>query len=101
MKLSALNLRQRDGVTCGPTVAVVAGALLDRADGADLSELPMGGFAFERCSFIDTSFKGAVLDRSQWNPFRLHEVLDQRHRLGEGVRSATSSARASSGVSAP
>jgi hypothetical protein len=29
MKLSALGLRQRDGVTCGPTVAVVAGALLD------------------------------------------------------------------------
>ncbi len=29
MKLAALRLRQRDGVTCGPTVAVVAGALLD------------------------------------------------------------------------
>ena len=29
MKLAALHLRQRDGVTCGPTVAVVAGALLD------------------------------------------------------------------------
>jgi hypothetical protein len=29
MKLAALQLRQRDGVTCGPTVAVVAGALLD------------------------------------------------------------------------
>jgi hypothetical protein len=29
MKLSALHLRQRDGVTCGPSVAVVAGALLD------------------------------------------------------------------------
>ncbi|MGV0743265.1 hypothetical protein [Mycolicibacterium sp. XJ870] len=28
-KLAALGLRQRDGVTCGPTVAVVAGALLD------------------------------------------------------------------------
>jgi hypothetical protein len=34
MKLSALNLRQRDGVTCGPTVAVVAGALLDPGRGA-------------------------------------------------------------------
>jgi hypothetical protein len=31
MKLAALRLRQRDGVTCGPTVAVVAGALLDPA----------------------------------------------------------------------
>ncbi len=29
MKLAVLRLRQRDGVTCGPTVAVVAGALLD------------------------------------------------------------------------
>jgi hypothetical protein len=29
MKLAALNLRQRDGTTCGPSVAVVAGALLD------------------------------------------------------------------------
>jgi len=38
MKLSALNLRQRDGVTCGPTVAVVAGALLDPAQRAELAD---------------------------------------------------------------
>ncbi len=38
MKLSALNLQQRDGVTCGPSVAVVAGALLDKAEAADLSD---------------------------------------------------------------
>ncbi|MDT5130308.1 MAG: hypothetical protein QOH54_5952 [Mycobacterium sp.] len=31
MKLAALHLRQRDAVTCGPAVAVVAGALLDPA----------------------------------------------------------------------
>lgn len=29
MKLAGMRLRQRDGVTCGPTVAVVAGALID------------------------------------------------------------------------
>jgi hypothetical protein len=29
VKIAGLGLRQRDGVTCGPTVAVVAGALLD------------------------------------------------------------------------
>jgi hypothetical protein len=29
MKLAALRLRQRDGVSCGPAVVVVAGALLD------------------------------------------------------------------------
>jgi hypothetical protein len=38
MKLSALNLRQRDGVTCGPTVAVVAGALLAPGHGDNLSD---------------------------------------------------------------
>src|SRR5882757_7011628 len=38
MKLSGLQLRQRDGVTCGPTVAVVAGALLDKAREAELSD---------------------------------------------------------------
>jgi hypothetical protein len=31
MKLVGVRLRQRDGVTCGPTVAVVAGALLNPA----------------------------------------------------------------------
>jgi hypothetical protein len=38
VKLAALNLRQRDGVTCGPTVAVVAGALLDPGQRAELSD---------------------------------------------------------------
>jgi hypothetical protein len=38
MKLAALHLRQRDGVTCGPTVAVVAGALLDPGRQGDLSD---------------------------------------------------------------
>ena len=37
MKLAALRLRQRDSITCGPTVAVVAGALLDPAYRAALS----------------------------------------------------------------
>lgn len=35
-KLAALRLRQRDGVTCGPTVAVVAGAILDPTYRAEL-----------------------------------------------------------------
>ena len=36
VKLAALRLRQRDGVTCGPTVAVVAGAMLDQTYRAEL-----------------------------------------------------------------
>jgi hypothetical protein len=35
-QLAALGLRQRDGVTCGPTVAVVAGVLMDPAYRATL-----------------------------------------------------------------
>ncbi|MGV0810426.1 hypothetical protein ABQF34_00540 [Mycolicibacterium boenickei] len=35
-KLAALRLRQRDGITCGPTVAVVAGTMLDPAYRAEL-----------------------------------------------------------------
>src|SRR5262245_55714294 len=38
MKLAALHLRQRDGVTCGPTVVVVAGALLDPGRRGELSD---------------------------------------------------------------
>jgi hypothetical protein len=37
MKLAGLHLTQRDGVTCGPAVAVVAGALLDPAYRAKLA----------------------------------------------------------------
>ncbi len=33
-----MNLRQRDGITCGPTVAVVAGALLDASRWGALSD---------------------------------------------------------------
>lgn len=36
MELSALRLRQRDGLTCGPAVAVVAGALMDPSHRAAL-----------------------------------------------------------------
>jgi hypothetical protein len=38
MELAALHLRQSDGVTCGPTVAVVAGALLDPGRQGELAD---------------------------------------------------------------
>ena len=40
MKLAGLRLRQRDGVTCGPSVALVAGALLDPRRRAVLAQRP-------------------------------------------------------------
>ena len=38
MELAALGLRQRDGVSCGPAAAIVAGALLDPDYGAGLTD---------------------------------------------------------------
>ncbi len=48
MKLSDLRLRQRDSTTCGPSVAVVAGALVDPAYRSALTESPQGWFADEQ-----------------------------------------------------
>jgi len=44
VKVTGLRLRQRDGVTCGPSVAVLAGALLDPRRGAVLFD-PRSGQA--------------------------------------------------------
>jgi hypothetical protein len=38
VRIENLQLRQRDGVTCGPTVAIVASALLDPEYGAGLAD---------------------------------------------------------------
>ena len=37
-RIDGLRLRQRDGVTCGPSVAIVAAALLDPGYGRELSD---------------------------------------------------------------
>jgi hypothetical protein len=46
MRIAGLGLRQRDGVTCGPSVAVMAGALLDPARHAALAEPGSGAALF-------------------------------------------------------
>jgi hypothetical protein len=46
MKIAGLRLRQRDGVTCGPSVAVMAGALLDPNRHAALTEPESGAALF-------------------------------------------------------
>ena len=48
MKLSDLRLRQRDSTTCGPSVAVVGGALVDPAYRSALTESPRGWFDDEQ-----------------------------------------------------
>jgi hypothetical protein len=48
MKLPALRLRQRDSTTCGPTVAVVAGALVDPTYRTELTKSPRTWFDDEQ-----------------------------------------------------
>ena len=48
MKLSALRLRQRDSTTCGPSVAVVAGALVDPSYRKTLTQSPRSWFDDEQ-----------------------------------------------------
>ncbi|MBV8927761.1 MAG: hypothetical protein JO152_01380 [Mycobacteriaceae bacterium] len=48
MRLEGLRLRQRDATTCGPSVAVVAGALVDPAYGATLTGSPSSWFDAEQ-----------------------------------------------------
>lgn len=48
MRFAAGALRQRDGTTCGPAVAVMAGAMLDAGYGSALRDAETGGAWFER-----------------------------------------------------
>ncbi len=48
MKLSDLRLRQRDSTACGPSVAVVAGALVDADYRSALTESPRSWFDDEQ-----------------------------------------------------
>src|SRR5215470_6981825 len=48
MKLTDLHLRQRDSTTCGPSVAVVAGALVDPAYRKSLTGAPQSWFDNEQ-----------------------------------------------------
>ncbi|GFG53686.1 hypothetical protein CQY20_23430 [Mycolicibacterium agri] len=48
MKIARMRLRQRDSTTCGPSVAVVAGALLDPAYRARLTDSPSSWFDDEQ-----------------------------------------------------
>jgi len=71
MKLAAMRLRQRDGITCGPTVAVVAGALLDADYRAALIEPGASSVAAAgRLWFADEQAR-VHRDANRWWPRRL------------------------------
>jgi hypothetical protein len=48
VKLAAPHLRQRDGVSCGPAVAVMAGAIVDPAYGAEMARVGRAGTDWEQ-----------------------------------------------------
>ena len=54
-------------------------------EAADLSDLPMSGFVFERCNFVGTSFKGATLDRTHWKSCRAGTANFASADLSEAV----------------
>jgi hypothetical protein len=82
MKLAALHLRQRDGVTCGPTVAVVAGALLDPGRQAELAD--PAWFADEQ-SRVHAELNRVWPRRLGTTPTGMARALT-RHSASSGVR---------------
>ena len=82
MKLSALHLRQRDGVTCGPTVAVVAGALLDPSQRPELSD--PAWFADEQAR-VHAEVNRVWPRRLGTTPIGMARALTA-HRFASGVR---------------
>jgi hypothetical protein len=82
MKLAALHLRQRDGVTCGPTVAVVAGALLDPGRQAELAD--PAWFADEQ-SRVHAELNPVWPRRLGTTPTGMARALT-RHSASSGVR---------------
>ena len=84
-QLAALRLRQRDGVTCGPTVAVVAGVLMDPAYRAPL--LGAGGpqwFSDEQRR-IHTQINRVWPRRLGTTPAGMAQALT-RHSIGVAYR---------------
>src|ERR1700754_1303473 len=112
MKLPALRLRQRDSTTCGPTVAVVAGALVDPTYRTELTKSPRTWFDDEQLRvhaevnrvwprMLGTTPMGiarALTTRTEvrgvkyrWRPFRgrrdrPEEVLGEEKGGGRGAR---------------
>ncbi|MDZ4270885.1 MAG: hypothetical protein U1D00_35335 [Mycobacterium sp.] len=86
MRIAALRLRQRDGRTCGPSVAVLAGVLLDSGYRAGLSGADAG-----RAWFADEQLRVHALVNRVWpralgtTPMAMARALTLRSR-GRGVR---------------
>lgn len=82
LDFTKLKLRQRDGVTCGPSAAIVAAALLDPDYAARLEQA--GWFQAEQATLHRQL--NAVWPRALGTtPFGMVEALNT-HSVGKGVR---------------
>ncbi|WP_178359646.1 hypothetical protein [Mycolicibacterium hippocampi] len=86
MRIAALRLRQRDGRTCGPSVAVVAGALLDPGYRSGLSGGDAGRAWFSAEQLRVHSMVNRVWPRALGTtPLGMARALNVQSR-GVGVR---------------
>ena len=82
------HLRQRDGVTCGPTVAVMAGALLDPAYRANLADPRWSAAEQGRVHAAANRIWPRALGTTPWGMAKVVSRRSARHRVRYGWRVA-------------
>ena len=88
MKLVVPHLRQRDGVTCGPTVAVMAGALLDPAYRASLADPRWSDAEQGRVHAAANRIWPRALGTTPWGMAKVLSVHSAAHHVRYGWRLA-------------
>jgi len=82
------RLRQRDGVTCGPTVAVMAGALLDPGYRAKLADPRWSDAEQGRVHAAANRIWPRALGTTPWGMAKIVSVHSAAHRVRYGWRLA-------------
>ncbi|OPX06947.1 hypothetical protein [Mycobacterium sp. AT1] len=88
MKLVVPRLRQRDGVTCGPTVALMAGALLDPGYRANLADPRWSDAEQGRVHAVANRIWPRTLGTTPWGMAKVVSVHSAAHRVRYGWRLA-------------
>jgi len=88
VKLVVPHLRQRDGVTCGPTVAVMAGALLDPGYRANLADPRWSDAEQGRVHAAANRIWPRALGTTPWGMAKVVSVHSAAHHVRYGWRLA-------------
>ena len=86
MKLAGLRLRQRDGVSCGPAVAVVAGALLDPDYAAEVTDASWFDAEQGRVHAVANRIWPRALGTTPWGMASTISEHSARHHVKYGWR---------------